>query len=163
MSSSFSNPVAPHTFNPIDGDNAYTNTQKLTNADFRSMLTPRPDLAIGDLSAHNPLGPAVKIKPWRKMKKDDEDEKKKKKKKPYSKEEDLNKGKYRDRAKERREGVNIDYDETANKTSEELSEEQTKYLGGDIEHTHLVKGLDFSLLQKARGQMQQLEEKKIRK
>ena len=26
--------------------------------------------------------------------------------------------------------------------------EESKYLGGDMEHTHLVKGLDFSLLQK---------------
>ena len=28
---------------------------------------------------------------------------------------------------------------------------QSKYLGGDIEHTHLVKGLDFALLQKVRS------------
>ena len=26
--------------------------------------------------------------------------------------------------------------------------EESKYLGGDIEHTHLVKGLDYALLQK---------------
>jgi len=84
----------------------------------------------------------------------------KKKKKTYQKEEDPNKGKYRDRAKERRQGSNADYDETADQTSEQLSEEQTKYLGGDIEHTHLVKGLDFSLLQKARSQMQQQDESK---
>ena len=25
---------------------------------------------------------------------------------------------------------------------------ESKYLGGDMEHTHLVKGLDYSLLQK---------------
>ena len=32
-----------------------------------------------------------------------------------------------------------------------LSYEDSKYLGGDVAHTHLVKGLDFALLQKARG------------
>ena len=26
--------------------------------------------------------------------------------------------------------------------------QESKYLGGDMEHTHLVKGLDFALLQK---------------
>ena len=26
--------------------------------------------------------------------------------------------------------------------------EKTKFLGGDMEHTHLVKGLDYALLQK---------------
>jgi hypothetical protein len=30
-----------------------------------------------------------------------------------------------------------------------LSYEDSKYLGGDVAHTHLVKGLDFALLQKA--------------
>jgi hypothetical protein len=28
--------------------------------------------------------------------------------------------------------------------------QESKYLGGDMEHTHLVKGLDFALLQKVR-------------
>lgn len=32
-----------------------------------------------------------------------------------------------------------------------LSYEESKFLGGDIAHTHLVKGLDFALLQKARA------------
>jgi len=27
-------------------------------------------------------------------------------------------------------------------------EEKSKYLGGDMDHTHLVKGLDYALLQK---------------
>ena len=31
-----------------------------------------------------------------------------------------------------------------------LSYEESKFLGGDIAHTHLVKGLDFALLQKVR-------------
>lgn len=28
--------------------------------------------------------------------------------------------------------------------------QESKYLGGDMEHTHLVKGLDYALLQKVR-------------
>jgi IK cytokine len=37
---------------------------------------------------------------------------------------------------------------------------QSKYLGGDIEHTHLVKGLDFALLQKNRAQLSAEEREK---
>lgn len=29
--------------------------------------------------------------------------------------------------------------------------QESKFLGGDMEHTHLVKGLDFALLQKVRA------------
>lgn len=96
---------------------------------------------------------------------------------------------YRDRAKERREGVNKDFDldpddlKISNPTfgdsfsgsnvnalgssrSLELDEaelrrqqiEESKYLGGDVEHTHLVKGLDFALLEKVKNN-QQLAEK----
>lgn len=32
-----------------------------------------------------------------------------------------------------------------------VSYEDSKYLGGDVAHTHLVKGLDFALLHKAGG------------
>lgn len=32
-----------------------------------------------------------------------------------------------------------------------ISYEDSKYLGGDVAHTHLVKGLDFALLQKVGG------------
>jgi hypothetical protein len=31
-----------------------------------------------------------------------------------------------------------------------ISVEDSKFLGGDLKHTHLVKGLDYALLQKAR-------------
>lgn len=90
-------------------------------------------------------------------------------------EEELSK-KYRDRAKERREASNN------NKTSNEyelfnttamyravgpdLNDqaetrrrliEESKYLGGDLEHTHLVKGLDYALLQKVRAELDQKE------
>jgi hypothetical protein len=33
-----------------------------------------------------------------------------------------------------------------------LSIEESKFMGGDVEHTHLVKGLDFALLQKVRAE-----------
>ncbi|KAL9181958.1 hypothetical protein ACHAXT_012301 [Thalassiosira profunda] len=67
-------------------------------------------------------------------------------------------GGYRDRAKERREGKGTDYaaieglassggvEEEDRKRREELS----KYLGGDEEHTHLVRGLDKALAEKVR-------------
>lgn len=33
-----------------------------------------------------------------------------------------------------------------------MDAETTKYLGGDVEHTHLVKGLDYALLVKIRDE-----------
>eukprot|EP00823_Brevimastigomonas_motovehiculus_P002407 TRINITY_DN1470_c0_g1_i1.p1 TRINITY_DN1470_c0_g1~~TRINITY_DN1470_c0_g1_i1.p1 ORF type:complete len:561 (-),score=163.11 TRINITY_DN1470_c0_g1_i1:107-1789(-) len=66
---------------------------------------------------------------------------------------------YRDRAKERRDDANPDY-----KGVEEyhgLAAEQTRYLGGDAEHTHLVKGLDYQLLTKTRGDSESIEEQKL--
>ena len=35
--------------------------------------------------------------------------------------------------------------------------QESKFLGGDMEHTHLVKGLDFALLQKVRSEIEQLD------
>lgn len=32
--------------------------------------------------------------------------------------------------------------------------QESKFLGGDMEHTHLVKGLDYALLQKVRSEIQ---------
>ena len=53
---------------------------------------------------------------------------------------------YRDRAKERR----LDTNEDLTNQYAHLDAEQSKFLGGDIEHTHLVRGLDFALLQKTK-------------
>ena len=83
---------------------------------------------------------------------------------------------YRDRAKERREEANPDYvgDQAlfpgavpgkvpgyappgAQDELRQLSIEESKYLGGDMEHTHLVKGLDFALLRKVRAEMKEKE------
>ena len=35
--------------------------------------------------------------------------------------------------------------------------QESKFLGGDMEHTHLVKGLDFALLQKVRSEIYNIE------
>lgn len=76
--------------------------------------------------------------------------------------------KYRDRAKERREDQNPDYEPTElgfhavappgtvdirAADAHKLSIEKSKYLGGDVEHTHLVKGLDYALLNKVRSEI----------
>eukprot|EP00890_Picochlorum_soloecismus_P001638 jgi/Picsp_1/2475/NSC_00708-R1_ik cytokine len=68
---------------------------------------------------------------------------------------------YRDRAEERRRGmVGIQAENDANaphciipeRDLSAVSLEESKYLGGDIEHTHLVKGLDYALLSQARAE-----------
>lgn len=91
---------------------------------------------------------------------------------------------YRDRAKERREGLNKDFEldpedlkisnpvinsvhgvgepneiDLAERRRQQI--EESKYLGGDVEHTHLVKGLDFALLEKVKND-QKLAEKLAR-
>eukprot|EP01038_Epipyxis_sp_PR26KG_P006316 gene6316-8700_t len=56
---------------------------------------------------------------------------------------------YRDRALERRKELNnedLKFEEIVSK----LDAEQTRFLGGDVEHTHLVRGLDYALLEKIR-------------
>lgn len=66
-----------------------------------------------------------------------------------------NLSKYRDRAKERREQLNLDY-EAADKISlpndktAVIDDDMTKFLGGDEQFTHLVKGLDRTLADKVR-------------
>ncbi|TVU26986.1 hypothetical protein EJB05_29564 [Eragrostis curvula] len=84
------------------------------------------------------------------------------------KKEELETPKYRDRAKERREDQNPDYEPTELGSfhavappgtdlrladAQKLSIEKSKYLGGDLEHTHLVKGLDYALLHKVRSEI----------
>ncbi|GAB5035315.1 Hypothetical protein NocV09_02500710 [Nannochloropsis oceanica] len=66
-------------------------------------------------------------------------------------------GTYRDRAEERRKGINPDYDDEITRLVH-MDAEKTKYLGGDVKHTHLVKGLDYALLQKVRTEMHDEEE-----
>jgi len=86
-----------------------------------------------------------------------------KKFKPHSKKmqdaADLEKQQFRDRAKERRLGTSKEY-QISEETVKSLTVEESKYLGGDMEHTHLVKGLDFALLAKVRSEMDAKEEKR---
>eukprot|EP00820_Chromera_velia_P013998 Cvel_5572.t1-p1 / transcript=Cvel_5572.t1 / gene=Cvel_5572 / organism=Chromera_velia_CCMP2878 / gene_product=Protein Red, putative / transcript_product=Protein Red, putative / location=Cvel_scaffold262:251-3996(-) / protein_length=425 / sequence_SO=supercontig / SO=protein_coding / is_pseudo=false len=63
---------------------------------------------------------------------------------------------YPDRAAERRRGKGDVAKVTAEfKEQKQRSIEESKFLGGDVEHTHLVKGLDFALLAKIRAQLDQ--------
>jgi len=69
--------------------------------------------------------------------------------------------KYRDRAKERREGKNIDYAAqssllegvSAAADGEMDQVTMSQYLGGDEAHTHLVKGLDVALARRVKREM----------
>jgi hypothetical protein len=70
---------------------------------------------------------------------------------------------YRDRALERRSDiVNTDIDTGLEEVVSKLDAEQTKLLGGDEKHTHLVRGLDYMLLQKMRQQEKGLDNKLIK-
>ena len=76
---------------------------------------------------------------------------------------------YRDRASERRDGGEGDYEGVSAEQAAALAQqgqaagalqgegmsslEASKYLGGDMEHTHLVKGLDMQLLNKVRDDL----------
>merc|ERR1719317_621995 len=74
-------------------------------------------------------------------------------------EREAKKTQYRDRAKEVREGTNVDYDNEID--YKEMSYETSKYLGGDEEHTHMVKGLDYILLNRRRQKITQDTEESI--
>ncbi|KAM4747260.1 protein Red [Rhinophrynus dorsalis] len=173
----FSNPLAP------DGhevEDLHSFQSKLTNDDFRKLLmTPRstPSSAPPTKSRHHEMP--------REYNEDEDPAARRRKKKSYyaklrqqeiEREKELAE-KYRDRAKERRDGVNKDYEETelisttanyravgptaeADKSAAEKRRQliqESKFLGGDMEHTHLVKGLDFALLQKVRAEISSKE------
>lgn len=62
--------------------------------------------------------------------------------------------KYRDRAEERRKGILKDVkDESVLYNNINNTIDESKFMGGDEEHTHLVKGLDFLLLNKVRNKL----------
>ncbi|CAG9770785.1 unnamed protein product [Ceutorhynchus assimilis] len=160
-------------------------SQRLSNDDFRKLLmTPRSTPAnapaapgsVKDAMQNSSSMPPPKI--------EDKLEARKKRKSFYAKlkkQEDTKIAelaeKYRDRAGERRKGVNPDYsadDPVATaqayravapdlKSGFDAAErrrqmiQESKFLGGDMEHTHLVKGLDYALLQKVRSEIQHKE------
>lgn len=171
---SYSNPLAPEGHEVDDHRGAAQS--KLTNDDFRKLLmTPRaaPSSAPPSKSRHHEMP--------RDYNEDEDPAARRRKKKSYyaklrqqemERERELAE-KYRDRARERRDGVNKDYEETelisttanyravgptaeADKSAAEKRRQliqESKFLGGDMEHTHLVKGLDFALLQKVRAEI----------
>ncbi|KAL3661745.1 hypothetical protein V7S43_013041 [Phytophthora oleae] len=61
---------------------------------------------------------------------------------------------YRDRAAERRRGDTGDMIDA--EEYKQFNTEQSKFLGGDMEHTHLVKGLDYALLAQLKREKQKL-------
>ncbi|KAK2147217.1 hypothetical protein LSH36_563g01078 [Paralvinella palmiformis] len=180
----FSNPLAPPTGAEID--DGEENLQPLTNEDFRKLLmTPRVSKSSAAVSA--PKTTTVKKDTETVKEEEDPALKRKKKKIYYAKlkklEEERQKElaeKYRDRAKERRDGANKDYEQTdiisttadyravapnaqAGENYQERRKQiiqESKYLGGDMEHTHLVKGLDYALLDKVRAEIVSKEEEK---
>lgn len=174
-------------------------SQRMTNEDFRKlMMTPRAGQtpATPSLGAETPGGGAMskgssRSKEPRSARYDRGKAEERKKRKNYyaklKKDEDDKMAelaaKYRDRAKERRDGSEggaVDVDSTtsayravapnARETNDAAERrrqmiQESKYLGGDMEHTHLVKGLDFALLQKVRAEIfnkeQQQEEEGV--
>ncbi|KAJ8387903.1 hypothetical protein AAFF_G00149380 [Aldrovandia affinis] len=169
----YTNPLAPDNHEVEDHRSALQS--KLTNEDFRKLLmTPRatPSSAPPSKSRHE--------MPREYNEEEDPAARRRKKKSYYAKlrQQELERErelaeKYRDRARERRDGVNKDYEETelisttanyravgptaeADKSAAEKRRQliqESKFLGGDMEHTHLVKGLDFALLQKVRAEI----------
>ena len=168
-----SNPLAPEFANPLPppskpkgaGGSAPAATP-MTNSDFRKLLsTPR---AAG--------GAQVAPKGGRRGGGGDFQKPKPRKPAPRPKPEEVppEEPAYRDRAKERREESAPEYQGelsgavlagvpggvpgvTARDELRQLSVEESKFLGGDVEHTHLVKGLDFALLRKVRAEMAETE------
>lgn len=175
----FSNPYAPAA-STMQMDSMEDEGPALTNDDFRKLLmTPR----VGAPNVAPPSAITSKAKSQVKQYNEEENPAalRRKKKSHYAKlkklEEEREKElaeKYRDRARERRDGFNPDYQGTdinlkasgdyksvgptveATNTAAEMRRraiQESKFLGGDMEHTHLVKGLDFALLQKVRSEI----------
>jgi len=165
-------------------------SQRMTNADFRKLMmtpragqTPAPPTPGGGVTpgggamAGGRSGGATP----RSMRMDKGKAEERRKKKTYyaklKKDEDDKMAelaeKYRDRARERRDGGEGGVGEestnayravapNARETHDAAERRrqmihESKYLGGDMEHTHLVKGLDFALLQKVRSEIETRE------
>ncbi|KPJ11556.1 Protein Red [Papilio machaon] len=151
-------------------------SQRLTNDDFRKLLmTPRATPSGGGGHPVGSVREAMANSGSMPPPAENKSELRRKKKSYYAalKKQEDNKlaelaEKYRDRARERRDGLNElgPTDPTSNtssayravapdlKSGMDAKErrrqmiQESKYLGGDMEHTHLVKGLDYALLQK---------------
>ncbi|OZJ06123.1 hypothetical protein BZG36_01038 [Bifiguratus adelaidae] len=166
-------------------------SEKLTQDDFRKILaTPRPDRHAS--STPRVLGGGI-MKPRQAVPRTPRGDtfavpktpRSKKPAEPREPKEERNDN-YRDRAAERR--LNQEEDLEAGDLLRKLAQsgsggslatlshhdgedtldpktiyEQSKYLGGDAAHTHLVKGLDFALLRKVRAELSKAEEEQNNK
>ncbi|CAL8089240.1 unnamed protein product [Calicophoron daubneyi] len=192
-----SNPMAPDAFAEANE----LKSQKLSNSDFRKLLmTPRVPAQTPQTDGSKNSAPDSMPPPDRTDRKRREATSARHKhksghkrhlgrsKREQSKENVSETSRYRDRAKERRDGKLVapvedgqddregeneddslartaDYRAVAPSSAagESLAErrrmliQESKYLGGDMEHTHLVKGLDYVLLQKVRLEIQNKE------
>lgn len=183
----FSNPIAPaHELKsgPTTAIVPQKESHPLTNDDFRKlMMTPRAG-ASGSMAPPQSVrggSVAASVRGHRKpVLSQEQNENKSKKKKLFQamKKEEEDQlaelaARYRDRARERRDGANPDYqseDPMASipayravapdvKSLADAAErrkqmiEESKFLGGDMAHTHLVKGLDYALLQKVKAEI----------
>ncbi|KAE8744278.1 hypothetical protein FOCC_FOCC009093 [Frankliniella occidentalis] len=182
-----------HTYSNMperDGDSELgEQSTRLTNDDFRRLLmTPRAGAPSSLPPLSSLLQSAMKDKDSGLSKTsaeddtDDRAERRRKKKSFYAKlkkqEEDKMAElaqKYRDRARERRDGGQDQPEDPLSaasgyravapdlKSGLDAAErrrqmiQESKFLGGDMEHTHLVKGLDYALLQKVRSEIHSKE------
>lgn len=172
-----------------DLDDIGEQSTRLTNDDFRRLLmTPRAGAPSSLPPLSSLLQSTMKDKELGTSKDpaeddlDDRAERRRKKKSFYAKlkkqEEDKMAElaqKYRDRARERRDGGQDQPEDPLSaasgyravapdlKSGLDAAErrrqmiQESKFLGGDMEHTHLVKGLDYALLQKVRSEIQSKE------
>lgn len=171
--------------NAESSSSSVPSTPRLSNDDFRRLLlTPRGGSGSGDNTpssaggqtpsryAHlDPNGSQVFAKPQK-----SKDPEKRKKKFKQKKKDDEQKSTYRDRAAERRDGKS-GYEEgenqktalqggfhsvpptkSANSYDHKGEIERSKFLGGDLKHTHLVKGLDYALLAKVKNELSKEEQ-----
>lgn len=190
----FSNPLAPPSAqvnekrDSIQRQDSSQEHFPLTNDDFRKLMqTPRVSLSSqsqnnSSVTASVRSSDTTRGSRPKSVLKQELNENRKKKKKFYAtlkKQEDdtlseLAK-RYRDRARERRDGANPDYHQESEssmattaayravapdvKSGLDAAErrkqviQESKFLGGDMEHTHLVKGLDYALLQKVKAEI----------
>ncbi|KAJ1848850.1 hypothetical protein LPJ70_000808 [Coemansia sp. RSA 2708] len=138
-------------------------TQQLSQSDFRKLLqTPRAPPAGDGPQNIAPAGVLGKRRMLHKPQAPTKPTFVPRKKKPSAVQ--IGSEKYRDRAAERRQGLggqdmpvplatNVPVlGDASGSTEQQRIYEQSKHLGGDIEHTHLVKGLDYLLLEKMRAQ-----------
>ncbi|XP_017855739.1 PREDICTED: protein Red [Drosophila arizonae] len=168
---------------------------RLTNDDFRKLLaTPRApppgsssSAGSGYLATAQFATPSAVGEKKKSQSSSERNDLRRKKKNFYAalkKQEDVKlqelSEKYRDRARERRDNANPDYQNASTpghgsstnayravapdmKSGVDAAErrrriiQESKFLGGDMKHTHLVKGLDYALLQKVRSELHSKE------